>query len=120
MAKELNYTAEDVYSKIFKTDIKGYQPAEVDSFLDEIIEDYQTYDEQMAELSQAVTRYETKIRELQQQIFKLQTENKTLQEKLQSGFVSANSDQVDILQRLARLEAAVFTQAESDQEAAEE
>ena len=64
MAKNMNLTAQDVYSKEFHVDLKGYAPAEVDEFLDQVIEDYQEYDEKIEELSQAVTRYEQKINEL--------------------------------------------------------
>ena len=60
----MNLTAQDVYSKEFHVDLKGYAPAEVDEFLDQVIEDYQEYDEKIEELSQAVTRYEQKINEL--------------------------------------------------------
>lgn len=45
MANNLNLTAQDVYSKEFHVDLKGYAPAEVDEFLDQVIEDYQEYDE---------------------------------------------------------------------------
>ena len=89
MAKNMNLTAQDVYSKEFHVDLKGYAPAEVDEFLDQVIEDYQEYDEKIEELSQAVTRYE--------------------QETMRNGMVNAgNSDQVDILKRISRLEQAVF------------
>lgn len=108
MAKEMNLSPQEIYEKEFHVDIKGYAPAEVDEFLDSIIEDYQNYEEKVEELSQAVARYEEKIKELQQQIFTLQTENENLTEKVNSDFVNANSDMVDVLKRIARLEQAVF------------
>ena len=64
MAKDTNLTAQVIYEKEFHVDIKGYAPAEVDEFLDQIIEDYQIYDEKIEELGQALTRYEEKIKEL--------------------------------------------------------
>ena len=45
MTKEMNLTAQEIFEKEFHVDIKGYAPAEVDEFLDLIIEDYQVYDE---------------------------------------------------------------------------
>lgn len=111
MAKDMNLTAQDIYEKEFHVDLKGYAAAEVDELLDQVIEDYQVYDEKIEELGQAITRYEDKIKELQQQIFALNADKQKLNEKLKSGFVEAsNSDQVDILKRLARLEEAVFNQ----------
>ncbi len=109
MAKNMNLTAQDVYSKEFHVDLKGYAPAEVDAFLDQVIEDYQEYDEKVEELSQAITRYEQKINELQAKIVELNADNRKLQETMRSGMVNGNnSDQVDILKRISRLEQAVF------------
>ena len=71
---------------------------------------YQIYDEKIEELGQALTRYEEKIKELSQQIFTLQTENQNLNEKVNADFVNGNSDMVDVLKRIARLEKAVFNQ----------
>lgn len=107
---EMNLTAQVIYEKEFHVDVKGYAPVEVDEFLDQIIEDYQSYDEKVEELSQAVIRYEEKIKELQTEIYNLQNENQSINEKLAANTVSGNSDQVDILKRIARLEQAVFGQ----------
>lgn len=108
MATDMNLTAQEIYEKEFHVDLKGYAPAEVDEFLDMVIEDYQKYDEKVEELGAAVTRYEEKIKELQQQLFALQSEN----EKVNSDFVNGSSNTVDILKRIARLEKAVFNQSE--------
>ena len=109
MAKDTNLSAQEIYEKEFHVDVKGYYAQEVDEFLDQVIEDYQTYDEKLAELGQTVARYEEKIKELQQQVFALQTENANLNEQLKSDFKNGNSDQVDLLKRIARLERAVFS-----------
>ena len=95
MANDMNLTAQEIYEKEFHVDLKGYAPAEVDEFLDMVIEDYQKYDEKVEELGAAVTRYEEKIKELQQQLF-----------------ANGSSNTVDILKRIARLEKAVFNQSE--------
>lgn len=108
MAKEMNLTAQEIFEKEFHVDIKGYAPAEVDEFLDLVIEDYQSYDEKMEELAQALTRYEEKIKELQQEINSLKNENQNLNDKVNADFVNGNTDMVDILKRIARLENAVF------------
>ena len=112
MAKDMNLTAQEIYEKEFHVDLKGYAPAEVDEFLDMVIEDYQKYDEKVEELGAAVTRYEETIKELQQQLFALQSENENLNEKVNSDFVNGSSNTVDILKRIARLEKAVFNQSE--------
>ena len=112
MATDMNLTAQEIYEKESHVDLKGYAPAEVDEFLDMVIEDYQKYDEKVEELGAAVTRYEEKIKELQQQLFALQSENENLNEKVNSDFVNGSSNTVDILKRIARLEKAVFNQSE--------
>ena len=116
MAKELNLTAQEIFEKEFHVDIKGYAPAEVDEFLDQIIEDYQVYDEKMEELGQALSRYEEKIKELQQEIYTLQSEKTNLEEKGNADYINGNSDTVDILKRIARLEKAVFHTGEETEE----
>ena len=108
MAKDTNLTAQEIYDKELHVDLKGYAPGEVDEFLDMVIEDYQGFEEKMQELGTALARYEDRIKELQQQVFALQTENQNLTEKVNADFVNANSDQVDLLKRIARLEQAVF------------
>lgn len=109
---EMNLTAQVIYEKEFHVDVKGYAPVEVDEFLDQIIEDYQTYDEKVEELSQAVIRYEEKIKELQQEIYNLQNENQSINDKLSATAANGSGDQVDILKRIARLEQAVFGQGQ--------
>ena len=108
MSQKLNLTAEQIYEKEFHVDVKGYASEEVDIFLDEIIEDYQSYDESIQELSQAIVRYEEKIKELQQEIYTLKNENQVLNDQLSGAQPTGNTDQVDILKRIARLEQAVF------------
>ena len=115
MAKDTNLTAQEIYEKEFHVDLKGYAPAEEDEFLDQVIEDYQNYDEKVEEMGAAIARYEEKIKELQQQIISLQSENENLNEKVSSDFVNGNSSTVDILKRIARLEKAVFNQSEDEE-----
>lgn len=111
MAKDFNLSAQLIYEKEFQVDMKGYSTAQVDEFLDLIIEDYQMYDEKIEELGQAVTRYEAKINELREKVSALQNQNKSLTEHANSKAVTGNSDQIDILKRIARLEEAVFNNA---------
>lgn len=115
MAKDFNLSAQLIYEKEFQVDMKGYSTAQVDEFLDLIIEDYQMYDEKIEELGQAVTRYEAKINELREKISALQNQNKSLTEHANSKAVAGNSDQIDILKRIARLEEAVFSNASAEE-----
>lgn len=40
---ELVYSPKDILQQEFKTKMRGYDPIEVDEFLDNIIKDYETY-----------------------------------------------------------------------------
>ena len=40
--EKLNLTPEEILNKEFNVDFKGYTPSEVDAFLDDVLEDYQT------------------------------------------------------------------------------
>ena len=70
----------------------------------------------MEELGQALSRYEEKIKELQQEIYTLQSEKTNLEEKVNADYVNGNSDTIDILKRIARLEKAVFHTEEETEE----
>lgn len=64
MAKPMNLTAQKIYDKEFSTVAEGYKIEEVDTFLDDIIEDYQNNEEYMMELAMALLQYEKQIKEL--------------------------------------------------------
>ncbi len=46
----INLTPEDIYSKEFRIDTRGYRLKEVDQFLDEIIADYNTFNKIILDL----------------------------------------------------------------------
>lgn len=108
MAKDTNLSAQEIYEKEFHVDLKGYAPSEVDEFLDLVIEDYQNYEERLEELGQAVLRYENRIKELQQAVDSLQMQNQDLIVQASNQYINPNMDYPDLLQRIARLEEAVF------------
>lgn len=91
---EIKLSSKIILEKEFKKSVKGYNIDQVDQFLDQIMEDYDTF---------------TKI------IEQLQNENKKLKEELESASkkqhqVSQNSGNTnfDILKRLSNLEKHVF------------
>ena len=54
MAGKLNLDIQTILDKRFDIDFKGYSGLEVDTFLDLVIEDYQTYQDITAELNQKI------------------------------------------------------------------
>ena len=89
----IKLTSKDILEKEFKKSVKGYNIDQVDQFLDQIMEDYDNFE---------------------QVINELRAENERLKDEL-SGSVKKPSPQpntsnmnYDILKRLANLEKAVF------------
>ncbi|ACA39665.1 Hypothetical ypsB protein [Lysinibacillus sphaericus C3-41] len=83
-----------ILEKEFKKNFKGYNVEEVDSFLDEIIQDYETFEKVMAQLRE---------------------ENRQLKEEIDStpkrqpvASAAAGTTNFDILKRLSNLEKHVF------------
>ena len=59
----------------------GYGCQEVDAFLDQVIEDYEEYDEKVQELDEALHRFQMKSAQLQEQARALQAKNQQLREE---------------------------------------
>ena len=78
-------SAQDIYDKEFSVDSRGYSAGEVDAYLDQIIEDYQEYEEQTQKLSSALVSCDQKIKELSEENAGLKASQKQLQEHLESA-----------------------------------
>ena len=83
-----------ILEKEFKKNFKGYNVEDVDSFLDEIIQDYETFEKVVAQLRE---------------------ENRQLKEEIEStpkrqpvASAAAGTTNFDILKRLSNLEKHVF------------
>ena len=102
MEKRFNLTIEDVLNKQFNIDFKGYSSVEVDSFLDQVIEDYQSYEAMIQNLGEHMQEYEKQINALKAKVIELEGKQDVVSE------ASAATGNVDILKRLTRLENEVF------------
>ncbi|MBQ4817993.1 cell division regulator GpsB [Bacillus pumilus] len=94
LADKVKLSAKEILEKEFKTGVRGYKQEEVDKFLDMVIKDYETFN---------------------QEIEKLQQENlhlsKQLEEAVEQGKrqpTQSNTTNFDILKRLSNLEKHVF------------
>ena len=56
MEKNVKLTINDIYNRRFEKDVKGYNPDEVDAFLDEIIKDYDAYEKCIASLEDEIAK----------------------------------------------------------------
>ncbi len=75
-------SAQDIYDKEFSVDSRGYSANEVDSYLDQIIEDYQEYEEQTQKLSSALLSCDQKIKELTDENAQLKASARGLESQL--------------------------------------
>lgn len=91
LVQKLQLTAQDIFNKEFKKSFRGYDPDDVDQFLDIIIQDYEMFKKEYEELL---------------------NENKRLKRQLEESRkqpqAPAGTTNFDILKRLSNLEKHVF------------
>ncbi|HGF8354367.1 TPA: cell division regulator GpsB [Enterococcus faecium] len=99
----LVYSPKDILQQEFKTKMRGYDPVEVDEFLDNIIKDYETYSKELLALKEENDRLSAKVAQLSKTQGAAQT-------RVQQTEVpkSAAVTNFDILKRLSNLEREVF------------
>ncbi|OCA92794.1 cell division regulator GpsB [Pseudobacillus wudalianchiensis] len=97
LSSKVKLTAKDILEKDFKTSMRGYNPDEVDQFLDLIIKDYEVFHQA--------------IEELQQENLRLKKQSETTMRRSQPApppQPAVGSTNFDILKRLSNLERHVF------------
>ncbi|MCD8203658.1 MAG: DivIVA domain-containing protein [Coprobacillus sp.] len=110
MENGFNHSAKSILDKVFPSSEKGYDPYEVDCFLDEIISDYL-----LLEQNGYIT--EAKYASLVSEINELRKENQSLKIDLDSykrrfdGISSTKNvskENIDYITRISKLEKALF------------
>ncbi|TCP31534.1 DivIVA domain-containing protein [Scopulibacillus darangshiensis] len=94
------FTSQDILDKEFKTGLRGYQPEEVDKFLDDIIKDYQAFNKE--------------ISRLQQENQRLKQDMSSPKPEQRRPLATQGQTNYDILKRLSNLEKHVFGSRLSD------
>lgn len=101
--EKLNLSPEDILNKEFEVDFKGYSAADVDAYLDLILEDYQIMEDNVQELLDAISTLQDQVKDLTAKNVEL--EGRKLAFDL-SNTTSYSS--VDVLKRISRLEELVY------------
>lgn len=96
-SKEL--TQKEILEKDFKTKMRGYNPQEVDEFLDLVIKDYKSFEREISDLKEEKDRLITKLDELSKQ---------ATAKSHNQGQNGSSVTNFDILKRLSNLERHVF------------
>ena len=103
MENKLNLDPQTILDKEFHVDFKGYSPAEVDEFLDLIIQDYEAYEKKIGDLGERLMSQERANASLKAKIIELESRQKAMEDVDQNAF-----NQVDLLKRISRLEQEVY------------
>lgn len=92
ISDKIKLTAKEILEKEFKTAMRGYKPEEVDKYLDTIIKDYESFQQEIEDLQQENLRLKKQLEEV--------AKRPTTQ--------PAGTTNFDILKRLSNLEKHVF------------
>lgn len=118
--EQVKYTQKDILERVFKQKRMGvgYDPADVDSFLDDIIKDYGAFAGRIEQLQGEVARLQTALKASQDQLvaIKQQQTNVAAESVVEAPVTpvveTPKAAQVvtnlDLIKRVANLERAVF------------
>ena len=107
MAKKLNLDVQTIFDKQFHVDFKGYNPEEVDSFIDLMIQDYQTFQEIIEELNQKNEETERNNASLRAKLIELEGTLRSKESEMKTNVLGASN--VDLIKRISRLEETVLS-----------
>nr|WP_263431557.1 cell division regulator GpsB [Leuconostoc gelidum] len=123
LVEQVKYTQKDILERVFKQKRMGvgYDPADVDNFLDDIIKDYGAYAGRIDQLQNEVARLQTALKASQEQLVAVKQQPQTVTpvatvipeapyvapvvETPKPAQVVTN---LDLIKRVANLERAVF------------
>ncbi|XIF20224.1 MAG: cell division regulator GpsB [Acetilactobacillus jinshanensis] len=111
---KIHFTPKDILQKDFKQKIRGYDPTDVDSFLDMVIRDYETFNKSIQQLQDENDQLRQKVDHLTRSGASDNsdmTSPQMTQTRVKIKIVSPQPDNatyINILKRLANLENHVF------------
>jgi len=97
-----NLDANKILTKVFTPNVKGYDPDEVDKFLDEIIADYQAFDRYYMDSKQYIIQLETSNRRVKEENQRLEQERAMLKARF-DGLKKSDSPNVENIEYLTRI-----------------
>lgn len=108
MQKKLTLSSEEILNKDFSLQYKGYVPQEVDTFLDEVLKNYEIieeirdyYETQNKALQKTNSILRSKIDELETKLEMEKNKNNSI-EKVD------NTSNLDLIKKIAKLESELF------------
>lgn len=110
MPDKLHLSPLDIVNKKFSIDFKGYDSNEVDHMLDQVIEDYQIYQDMVDSLQAKVNDLEKTNALLRAKMVELEGKERAIED---ANPMLQGANNVDILKRLSKLENEVFNKNDS-------
>ena len=103
MKTKINLNSQNILNKKFETKINGYDPNEVDAFLDKVLEDYLHYENEIKNNLNNLNFKTNIINDKEEKIVILTTEKENLLSQIKniSNHEYKNSD---LIKRIAKLE----------------
>jgi len=112
MGYKLQLGSVDILNRQFRPNVKGYDPLEVDQFLDKVLEEFRRYEQFALEELPALEKAGAQLEQAKNRIHALEVEVAVLSEKL-SGLnardtTTVNRTNLDLHQRISALEKALY------------
>lgn len=107
---EITLNSVKIYEKVFTPNVKGYDPEEVDRFLDDIISDYQAFEKYYHESREYIQSLEDALRKERETSRVLTVENARLSGRLEGikEDDEVNTSNIDLIQRIRKLENVLY------------
>ncbi|MTB65036.1 cell division regulator GpsB [Streptococcus sp. zg-86] len=99
----IKFTTKDIFEQDFKIGFRGYEPDEVNDFLDDIMKDYDAYEAIIKELKGEIARLKAQLANAPKATTLPVEDSETLRTER-----TTSATNFDILRRLNRLEKEVF------------
>lgn len=101
---KLLLTSKDILNKEFSKNVKGYDPLEVDTFLDQVLKDYKVIDNVVINLNDKINDLKKENQELTNELESLKVQN--VKKSKQTFVVNDYSrlDNLDLLKKISAYE----------------
>lgn len=110
MGIKLFLSSEEILNHVFVAVPKGYDPLDVDEYLDRILADYRTVESNLLLKKEEADALQKKIESLSNEVKRLEIENVTLKDKLSNIKPSdkVSSDNINLIKRINQLEVFLY------------
>jgi len=110
MAHQTNFNSKSLLNLKFISNVKGYDPLQVDTTLDKVIEDYKAYEKAFNELKVYVAKLEQDIHTLTDANRELSVENAKAKRRMDEIGDDPNvtTNNMEYITRIRKLEAALY------------